>query len=85
MTTEERLNISNAMVSRGYDSQSINEAFMAADGLRESGYNEETVEALFESYLEDGTVIDGSFTIEKLMMAVDPDQAWSDFWEDTNA
>lgn len=85
MTLEEKLNISETMKSHGYDSNTINEAFDAANGLREAGYNDETVEALYESYLEEGTVIDGEFTLEKLMMTVDPDQAWSDFWEDTNA
>ena len=49
------------------------------------GYNEETVEALYESYLEEGTMIKGEVTLEKLMMAVDPDWAWEDFWENTNA
>ena len=47
--------------------------------------NEETVEALYESYLEEGTVIEGEFTTEKLLQAIDPDFAWETFWEETNA
>ena len=53
--------------------------------MRAAGYNEETVEALYESYLEEGTVIEGEFTTEKLLQAIDPDFAWEDFWENANA
>lgn len=85
MTLEEKLNIKEAMKARGYAESIISEALQNADDLRMAGYNEETVEALYESYLEEGTVIKGEVTLEKLMMAIDPDQAWSDFWEETNA
>lgn len=85
MTIEEKLNINEAMKARGYSESIIAEAFQNAEDLRVAGYNEETVEALYESYLEEGTVIKGEITLEKLMMAIDPDQAWTDFWEETNA
>jgi hypothetical protein len=85
MTLEEKLNIKEAFKNRGFDEDTLNEAMQNAEDLRAAGYNEETVEALYESYLEDGTVIEGEFTLEKLMMAVDPDQAFTDFWEETNA
>lgn len=85
MKLEERLNIREAMQVRGYSEDIIKEALQNAEDLRVAGYNDETVEALYESYLEEGTVIDGNFTIEKLMMAIDPDQAFTDFWEETNA
>jgi hypothetical protein len=85
MKLEERLNIREAMQVRGYSEDIIKEALQNAEDLRAAGYNDETVEALYESYLEEGTVIDGNFTIEKLMMAIDPDQAFTDFWEETNA
>ena len=85
MTLEEKLNIKEAFKSRGIDKKILEEALQNAEGIRAAGYNEETVEALYESYLEEGTVIKGEITLEKLMMAVDPDQAWADFWEETNA
>lgn len=85
MTLEEKLNIKEAFKSRGIDNKILDEALQNAEGIRAAGYNEETVEALYESYLEEGTVIKGEITLEKLMMAVDPDQAWADFWEETNA
>lgn len=85
MTLEEKLNIKEAFKDRGFDEDTLNEAMQNAEDLRAAGYNEETVEALYESYLEEGTVIEGEFTLEKLMMAVDPDQAFTDFWEETNA
>ena len=85
MTLEEKLNINEAFKTRGLSEATLNEALQNAEGLRSAGYNEETVEALYESYLEEGTVITGEVTLEKLMMAVDPDQAWEDFWEKTNA
>lgn len=85
MALEEKLNIKEAMKARGHNENTINEALHNAEDLRAAGYNEETVEALYESYLEEGTVIKGEVTLEKLMMAIDPDQAWEDFWENTNA
>jgi hypothetical protein len=78
-------NIREALEARGLTEDLINEVEQNAKDLREAGYNEETVEALYESYLEEGTVIKGEFTLEKLMMAIDPDQAFADFWEETNA
>lgn len=85
MILEEKLNIKEAMKNLGYTNEVISEAFEYANDLRAAGYNEETVEALYESYLEEGTVIEGEFTLEKLMMAVDPDQAFTEFWEEANA
>ena len=85
MILEEKLNINEAFKACGLSDEVLKEARQNADDLRAAGYNEETVEALYESYLYEGTVIEGEFTLEKLMMAVDPDQAWADFWEDTNA
>jgi hypothetical protein len=73
------------MKARGIKEELINEAMQNAEELKAAGYNEETVEALCESYLEEGSVIDGNFTMEKLMMTVDPDQAFVEFWEGTNA
>lgn len=79
------MNIREALKVRGITEELIREAEQNAEDLRAAGYNEETVEALCESYLEEGTLIKGEFTIEKLMMAIDPDQAFADFWEETNA
>lgn len=79
------MNIREALKARGLNEGLINEALQNAEDLRTAGYNEETIEALYESYLEEGTVIEGEFTLEKLMMAIDPDQAFVDFWEGTNA
>lgn len=85
MKLEEWLNIREAFERKGLSEETLKEALQNAEDLRAAGYNEETVEALYESYLEEGTVIEGEFTIEKLMMAIDPEQAWTDFWEATNA
>lgn len=85
MKLEERLNLREAMTARGYTEKDIEEAMLCAEDLRAAGYNEETVEALYESYLEEGAVIKGEVTLEKLMMAIDPDWAWEEFWENTNA
>lgn len=85
MKLEERLNIRETMKYRGYSDEEIECAFLSAEDLRAAGYNEETVEALYESYLEEGTVIEGEFTTEKLLQAIDPDFAWETFWEETNA
>jgi hypothetical protein len=85
MKLEERLNIREAMKARGHNEDIIKEALQSAEDLRAAGYNEETVEAFYESYLEEGTIIEGEFTLEKMMMAIDPDQAFTDFWEETNA
>lgn len=85
MTLEEKLNIKEAFKSKGLTEETLAEALQNAEDLRAAGYNEETVEALYESYLEEGTVIKGEVTLEKLMMAVDPDQVWEDFWENANA
>ena len=79
------MNIKEAFERKGLSEEILKEALHNAEDLRAAGYNEETVEALYESYLEEGTVIKGEVTLEKLMMAVDPDQAWEDFWENTNA
>ena len=79
------MDIREALKTRGLNEELINEALQNAEGLRAAGYNEETVEALYESYLEEGTVIEGEFTLEKLVMAIDPDQAFVEFWEGTNA
>lgn len=79
------MDIREALKTRGLNEGLINEALQNAEDLRIAGYNEETIEALYESYLEEGTVIEGEFTLEKLMMAIDPDQAFVDFWEGTNA
>ena len=85
MTLEEKLNITEAFKNKGLDEETLQEALQSAADLRAAGYNEETVEALYESYLEEGTVIEGEFSTEKLMMAIDPDWAWEEFWENTNA
>lgn len=84
MKLEEKLNIVEALKAK-YNDDTIVEALQNAEDLRAAGYNEETIEALYESYLEEGTVITGEVTLEKLMMAVDPEQAWKEFWENTNA
>ena len=78
-------NIREALEARGLTEDTIQEAIQNAKDVRAAGYNEDTVKALYESYLEEGTVINGEFTLEKLMMAIDPDQAFADFWEETNA
>ena len=79
------MTIREAFEARGLSEETINEAIQSVEALRAAGYNEETVEALCESYLEEGTIIKGEFTLEKLMMAIDPDEAFADFWEDANA
>lgn len=79
------MDIREAFEKRGLSIETLNEAMQSAEELRAAGYDEETVEALYESYLEEGTIIEGEFTLEKLMMAIDPDQAFADFWEETNA
>jgi hypothetical protein len=79
------MNIREALEVRGLTEELIKEAEHNAEALRAAGYNEETVEALCESYLEEGTIIKGEFTLEKLMMAIDEDQAFTEFWEGTNA
>lgn len=79
------INLREALEARGLNEEIIKEAERDVEDLRAAGYNEETVEALIESYLEEGIVIKGEFTLEKLMMVVDPDQAFVNFWEETNA
>ena len=79
------MNIREAFEAHGITEELISEAERDVAALRAAGYNEETVEALCESYLEDGTIITGEFTLEKLMMAIDPEEAFADFWEGTNA
>jgi hypothetical protein len=79
------MNIREALEVRGLNEELIKEAEQDVEDLRAAGYNEETVEALCESYLKEGTLIKGEFTLEKLMMAIDPDQAFTDFWEEANA
>ena len=85
MMLDEKLNMREAMKSRGYTEEEIEEVFQHADNLRAIGYNEDTVEVLYENYFKESTTIEGDFTLEKLMMAIDPDFAWEDFWENTNA
>lgn len=80
------MNIREALEVRGLSAELIEEALQNVKDLREAGYDDEdTVEALCEAYLGEGTVIEGEFTLEKLMMAIDPDQAFADFWEGANA
>ena len=79
------MNIREALEARGLNEELIKEAEQDAEDLRAAGYNEDTVKALYESYAGESTVIKGEFTLEKLMMALDPDQAFADFWEETNA
>lgn len=79
------INIRESLSAHGIDEDTIQEAIQSAKDIRAAGYNEETVEALCESYLEESTIIEGEFTLEKLMMAIDPDQAFTDFWEEANA
>ncbi len=79
------VNIREALEKHSLDKETINEALQNAEDLRAAGYDEETIESLCEAYMGEGTVIEGEFTLEKLMMVVDPDQAFSDFWEETNA
>lgn len=79
------MDIREALEARGLTRETINEAIQNAEDLKAAGYNNETVEAMYESYLEESTIINGEFTLEKLMMAIDPDQAFADFWEETNA
>jgi hypothetical protein len=78
-------NIREALEAHGLTADTICEAVQDAEDTRAAGYNEDTIKALYESYLEEGTIIKGEFTLEKLMMAIDPDQAFADFWEETNA
>ena len=85
MKLVEQLNLREAMKSHGYTEVEIEEAFQHADDLRAIGYGEETLEALYENYFKDPIVIEGEFTTEKLLQAIDPDFAWEDFWENTNA
>lgn len=79
------MNIREALEARSINEELIKEAEQDVEALRSAGYNEETVEALCESYLNESTIIKGEFTLEKLMMVIDPDQAFADFWEETNA
>ena len=79
------MNIREAFEKRGLTAEVFNEAMQNAEDLKSAGYNDETVEAIYESYLEEGTIIEGEFTLEKLMMAIDPDEAFAEFWEETNA
>lgn len=79
------MDIREAFEKRGLSTEILKEAIQNAVDLRAAGYNEETVEALYESYLEEGTRIKGEFTLEKLDMSIDPDEAFADFWEDVNA
>ena len=79
------MDIREAFEKRGLSDEILREAMQNAEDLRAAGYNEETVDALYESYLEEGTIIKGEFTLEKLMMAIDPDEAFAEFWEDANA
>jgi hypothetical protein len=79
------MNIREALEARGFDKAVVAEAAENADNLRAAGYNEETIEALYESYAGANVVITGEFTLEKLNMAVDPDKAFTDFWEGVNA
>ena len=79
------MDIREAFEKRGLTTEVFNEATQLAEELKAAGYNDETVAALYESYLEEGTVIKGEFTLEKLMMAIDEDQAFVEFWEGTNA
>lgn len=79
------MNIREAFEKRGLTAEVFNEAMQNAEDLKSAGYNDETVEAIYESYLEEGTIIEGEFTLEKLMMAIDPDAAFAEFWEETNA
>ena len=79
------LNIREAFKNRGFSAEDIQEALQNAEDLRTAGYNEETVEAMCEGYLADCDSIEGEFTLEKLMMTIDSEQAFADFWEDTNA
>jgi broad-specificity NMP kinase len=84
MKLKEQLNLREAMKSRGYTEEEIEEVFQHED-LRAIGYGEETLESLYENYFKDATVIEGEFTTEKLLQAIDPDFAWEDFWENANA
>lgn len=79
------MNFRETLEARGVNKEFIKEAEQDIEALRSTGYNEETVEALCESYLGESTTIKGEFTLEKLMMAIDPDLAFADFWEETNA
>jgi hypothetical protein len=78
-------NIREALETRGLTEELIKEAIQDAEDIMAAGYDEETVDALIEAYLGEGTVIEGEFTLEKLMMAIDPDEAFADFWESVNA
>jgi hypothetical protein len=79
------INIRETLEVRGLSAELIKEAQQSAEELRAAGYDEETVEALCESYLGESTVIKGEFTLEKLMIAIDPEEAFAEFWEETNA
>jgi hypothetical protein len=85
MKLAEQLNLREAMKSRGYTEEEVDEVFQHADDLHSIGYDEDTLEDLYENYFKEDTVIKGEVTIEKLMMAVDPNWAWEEFWENTNA
>jgi hypothetical protein len=78
-------NIREALETHGLTEELIKEAIQDAEDIIAAGYDEETVDALIEAYLGEGTVIEGEFTLEKLMMAIDPDEAFADFWESVNA
>lgn len=79
------MDIRESLKNKGLTDELICEAIQNAEDLKAAGYNDETVEALYDSYLEEGTRIKGEFTLEKLDMSIDPDDAFADFWEDTNA
>ena len=77
--------LTEAFKARGLTESALEEAIQSAKDLRAAGYNNDTIAALYESYLEEGTTITGKFTLEKLNMAIDPDGTFVEFWEGTNA
>lgn len=80
-----RINITEALSANGCTKQLIDEATAEAEVLRSAGFNEETVRSLCEAYAGDGDLIEGEYTLEKMMQSINPDLAWKEFWEEVNA
>ena len=79
------MNIRETLEAHGKAKEVIDEALQTVEVFKTAGYNDETINALCEAYTDEGTIIKGEFTLEKLMMAIDEDQAFNEFWEGTNA
>lgn len=78
-------NLREALEARGASTEVITEAVDAVEAFKTAGYNDTTINALCEAYLGEGTTIKGEFTLEKLMMSIDEDKVFLEFWEGAHA